>query len=94
MLTMGRYGKSIQILGAIGGGVIAAFAIYMERRAYWSMSESIVWFAIAIPVIGVPLQWMSWRDGTLEHLVAMERVDAKQPMYLALALAIFAGLYF
>ena len=62
MLTLGRYGVITIVVGAFLGLCIAGVAIYMEEQRYWATKDSLLWFAIAIPVVVTPLLWVCWRS--------------------------------
>lgn len=94
ILTAGRYGNATRIVGAIIGAAIAAVAIYMEKRGGWVTLDSIVWFAIALPIVIIPYQWICWRFCTVARLTASEHIDVKRPTYLALTLAVLCWALF
>lgn len=61
MLTLGRYGVITAVVGVFLGLCIAGVAIYMEEQHYWATNDSLLWFAIAFPVVVIPFQWVCWR---------------------------------
>jgi uncharacterized protein (DUF983 family) len=60
LLTMGRYGKVTTAIALCVGLSIAGVAIFMEETGFWNLRNSLLWFAIAVPALGVPLQWLCW----------------------------------
>jgi hypothetical membrane protein len=61
VLTTGRYGKITLTVAVLLGLCIAGVAIYMEEQHYWVTIDSLLWFAVATPVIVIAFQWLSWR---------------------------------
>jgi hypothetical protein len=43
------------------GLLIAAVAIGMEEARRWSTQDSLLWFAIAVPLTLVPYQYWCWK---------------------------------
>jgi hypothetical protein len=70
-LTGGRRASSAVAGGALIGALIAAVAIGMEETRRWVTADSLLWFAIAVPLALIPYQYLCWRWVTLE-----ERKDA------------------
>jgi hypothetical protein len=33
----------------------------MEEHRYWKTQDSLLWFAIAFPIVVIPFQWLCWR---------------------------------
>jgi len=52
---------------ALIGLTIAAVAIGMEEARRWVTSDSLLWFAIAIPLILIPYQYWCWKWVRLEE---------------------------
>jgi hypothetical protein len=57
---MGRFGQLALWLGGLIGALVAAVAIFMEESHRWTAHESLIWFAVSIPVVGVFWQWFCW----------------------------------
>jgi len=61
MLTLARYGVIMAVVGVFLGLCIVGVAIYMEEQHYWATNDSLLWFAIAFPVVVIPFQLVCWR---------------------------------
>ncbi|CAN5433735.1 hypothetical protein BH11PSE11_BH11PSE11_22650 [soil metagenome] len=51
--------------GLVFGLVIAGFASYMNALNIWRPIESLLWFAISLPLFCGAYSWFIWRDGIL-----------------------------
>jgi hypothetical protein len=61
ILTAGRRGKLVLIAAGLLGLCIAGVAIAMEEMGLWTTYNSLLWFAIAVPVIVLPYQYWCWK---------------------------------
>ncbi|MES2317710.1 MAG: hypothetical protein V4631_09470 [Pseudomonadota bacterium] len=61
VLTVGRTGKMLLVIACLLGLTIAGVAIVMEERGEWSRYGTLLWFAISVPTILLPFQWICWK---------------------------------
>jgi hypothetical protein len=55
------------VAAALIGLLIAAVAIGMEEARRWVTLDSLLWFAIAVPLILIPYQYWCWKWVRLEE---------------------------
>jgi hypothetical protein len=64
LLTAGRFGKIAIGFGCFLGLLIVAVAIFMEESRLWATRDSLMWFAVSVPLAGLPWQWYWWRKSS------------------------------
>jgi hypothetical protein len=67
VLTGGRRATVAVVAAALIGLLIAAVAIGMEEARRWVTLDSLLWFAIAVPLILIPYQYWCWKWVRLEE---------------------------
>jgi DNA-directed RNA polymerase subunit RPC12/RpoP len=61
ILTAGRRGKLVLIGAGLLGLCIGGVAIAMEEMHLWTVYNSLLWFAIAVPAFMLPYLYWYWK---------------------------------
>lgn len=61
VLSAGQGGKLALVLAVLLGLGIAGMAIYMEIFHNWTSKNSYLWFAVSMPLVLMPFQYLCWR---------------------------------
>jgi hypothetical protein len=67
ILSGGRQATWVAVLAGFLGLLIASVAITMEELQRWATLDSLVWLAVAVPLIVVPYEYCCWKWVRLEE---------------------------